>query len=66
MDEQERQKQAQEFLEAALHTLAQNLGMSIEPILQVEGVSQAYATSRAVLIIKSIPGWQPPVETKTK
>jgi hypothetical protein len=62
LNEQERRIQAQTLLQLALRTIEHDYGMSIEPVLQSEAVNSSYLTSRAVLIMKPILGWQPPVE----
>jgi hypothetical protein len=62
MSEQERRKQAQEIYLAALQVIAHDFGMVIEPVLQTEAVSDAYTTSRAVLVLKPVASWQPPNE----
>lgn len=59
MTEQERQLQAQNLLQLALQQMAQDYGVTIEPALQMESINGNYATTRAVLQLKAIPGWQP-------
>ena len=64
MSEQERRVGAQELLQTAVQTIAQKYGMTIEATLQVETISEGYATSRAVLVLKPLPNWQPYPEVK--
>ena len=66
MSEQERQIKAQEVFQATLQTLAQTFGMTVEAVLQTEAISDAYVTSRAVLVLKTIPNWQASVIPKDK
>ena len=66
MSEQERQIKAQEVFQATLQTLAQTFGMTVEAVLQVEAISDAYVTSRAVLVLKTISNWQASVIPKDK
>jgi hypothetical protein len=62
LTEQERIANAQHILQQALITLERDFGMTLEPTLQVDVVSHNYATSRAIIALKPIPGWQPSPE----
>ena len=64
MTEKERQAKAQEIFQATAQAIAQNFGVIIEPALQVEAISEAYVSSRAVFLMKPLPNWQPPTEAK--
>ncbi len=66
MNEQERQTKAQEIFQATLQTIAQNFGMTVEAALQIEAISESFATSRAVFVLKPISNWQPHPEIKDK
>ncbi|CAG1000128.1 hypothetical protein ANRL4_03072 [Anaerolineae bacterium] len=65
MNERERQQKAQELFQLALATIARDYGMTIEPLLQVEQITEVYATTRAVMVVKPILGWQPPPPEKS-
>lgn len=64
MDTQERHQRATEVLQAALQAMAQEWGMTVEAVVQVEAVRPDYTTSRAVLVLKPLPDWQPPERPK--
>jgi len=65
MNEQERRIKAQEAFQVVSQAIAQNFGMVVDATLQLESISDTYATSRAILILKPMPNWQPP-ELKDK
>lgn len=59
LTELERQQHAQELFQAALQHLAQEFGMTVEPVLHMEPVRPDYATARAIFQLRPITGWQP-------
>lgn len=59
MNSEERLKQAQALLQLMLQTLERDYGFAVESTLQIEPITSSYATSRAVLVLKPVPNWQP-------
>ncbi len=66
MTDQERQIKSQEILQAAIQAITQSFGMTIEAALQVEVISETYATNRAVIVMKPVANWQPQPNTQDK